>query len=195
MNHAERMKWLRTKFSEIATRQAEIELEIGVVPLEYAQEQRRIARRKLAALEALFGPRGTYEERRKSYRSEIATEIETAIVADIDAARAEAMRESDDKLRKAKLDLIRKYPSDTELERLAAGDPRVVRWLRTAAKLRRQWEEAKDAPREWEEHINRGQAICRYVGGTPSAAGETSAEEALFPGEQHLDGEGSGDGA
>lgn len=119
---------------------------VGVDPIDVLQADRRAVIEELAPLRAKYGPGGTWDARRKAFRSAVANEIAMRLVAE----RSKA-------------------PSETELERLAAGDERVLRWLDDVEQEMARYHLLEDHAQSMTELINRGQAILRYASNEPRA--------------------------
>jgi hypothetical protein len=127
-----------------ARTRSDIELAIGVEPIEDVQRNRRTAMEQLAPLEAKYGPGGTHDAIRKQYRAAIATEIGLAL---------ETKRG--------------KQPSEAELERLAGADPRYAGFLANAEREIAAYHLLKLRVTECTEIINRDQALVRYAANEP----------------------------
>jgi len=122
----------------------DLELQIGVDPIDVLQADRRAVVEDLAPLRAKYGPGGTWDARRKAHRSAIATEI---------ASKLQEERG--------------KAPSEAEVERLAAGDPRVQARLDEAEAEMARYAVLEDECQRYTELLNRGQALIRYVTSEP----------------------------
>lgn len=116
----------------------------GVDPVEVVQADRTAAVRQLAPLEARVGSASVYDARRKAFRCAIQGEIA-------------------DRLHRER----GKAPAESESERLAAADGRYQRWLDDAAAEMAQLHLLRDEVKRYDEIINRGQAVLRFLTSEP----------------------------
>lgn len=123
----------------------DLEARIGVDAIEVLQADRRAYVEEAAPLRARFGPGGTWDAQRKAFRSAVANELATSLTA----ARAG------------------KKPAEDEIERLAAADERVQRWLDAAEADMARYYLLDNRITELTEMINRDQALIRYVTSEP----------------------------
>ena len=130
-------------YTQARTR-ADMEAMIGVEGPDGLQHARRTVVAQLAPLRARYGPGGTWDAQRKAHRSAVANEIADRLTRE----RGKA-------------------PSEAEVERLAAGDPRVVEWLDQAEKEMAAYVLLDMQANEWTERINRDQALIRYAANEP----------------------------
>ena len=155
---------------------AEMEERIGVEPIERLQarrrtliEERNTLVRQIAPYRARFGPRGTWDVRRKILRHAKMTEIINSL--ERERAQNAAVAAAVPKVKGAPAaPKVKATISEAEAERLVASDPGYVKMIDSIEGDIAQYEimeaeiEAKD--REIDavtERINRDQALIRYA--------------------------------
>jgi ribosomal protein L35 len=127
-----------------ARTRSDIELAIGVEPIEDVQHNRRKATERNAARRAKYGPGGTFDAERKAYRSHLATEHAERILKERG-----------------------KPASEAELERLASADLKYRAYLDRAAAEMVDYQLDELTVIECTERINRDQALVRYAANEP----------------------------
>lgn len=132
--------------TSITDTRRDLEARVGVDHIDELQAERRAIVAQLAPLRAQYGPGGTFDARRKAFRSAVANEIALRVTAE----RGKA-------------------PSEAELERLAAGDERVLRWMDAAETDMATYHLLENALAEKTELIRRDDALVRYATFEPKA--------------------------
>lgn len=116
-------------------RRYELELAEGVEPIDRLQAARREAVGRLAVLEGKYE---VWDARRKMHRAGISNEL----ALEIEKEKG-------------------KKPSEAELERLAAADPRTVTFLDAAEEWLAELFITRNEVKEYDEIVNRDQAVLR----------------------------------
>lgn len=130
--------------TEDARVRGDIEMTIGVDRIEVLQADRRALVKDVAPLRAKYGPGGVFDARRKAFRSAVANEIADRITRE----RGKA-------------------PSEAELERLAAGDERVIAWLDRAEQEMAEYHLLEDRIQELTELVRRDESLIRFCAFEP----------------------------
>jgi hypothetical protein len=130
-------------------------------PDESGGQRVRYLRPGLAKLRARFGHGGTWDARRKAFRSAIANELA------MEALQTSVKKSKIEKGEVKTYEIPGEKPAEAELERLAAGDPRVQASIDEAEELSALYWRLELQFDELTELINRDQALVRYVTSEP----------------------------
>lgn len=121
------------------TPMADVEVRIGIQPVEELLAERDALVKKVAPLRARYAAFGTFEALRK---------IELASVAESIRARARANG---------------KKLTEDAIKDAAHADARYVKFVTEATSQRAKWAELEDLIQGVNDTINRGQAVARFV--------------------------------